>query len=112
MTEFTQHTTCEMVDITETVFVECENCIDKIRDPLVGGIYDCKCMEKTRIIQTCVKCAQIKDKISTLEDELDELMYHLNYDIKQYEDCDDRISRIRTISNNLRHYNRTLLEKS
>jgi hypothetical protein len=105
-----QHTACEMDEIRHTFFIECENCIDKIRDQRAGGIYDCKCCDKTRIIKVCLKCDQIKDAIQKLRDELDELLYNLHYNIKQYMDCADQISQIGFISNSLRHYNRLLLE--
>ena len=100
-----------MEEITEHIFVECENCIDKIKDQRMGGIYNCECTGKTHTVKKCTKCTQIKKNIYELENELDEIMYHLNYDIKHYDDCCDRIARIHIISNNLRHYNRLLLEK-
>jgi hypothetical protein len=112
------HSTCEKEQVIETVFIECHNCINHIREANCcksGGsiIYeiDCNCIDKTITTIVCKKCECIKDKITCLKDELDELLYNLSYDIKTYNNCENRINRIHDISKRLREFDSLLLEK-
>lgn len=110
---------CEKKEINRTISIECFNCINNIREPdycksgsgCISYRVDCKCHDKIISVIECKICEQYKENINILKDELDELLYNLSYDIKQYEKCKDKIDRLHEISRILREYNRILLEK-
>jgi len=67
-------------------------------------------MVKTKTIMVCKPCNNIRTKIKDLNDELDDIFYHLSYGIRNYEYCDDGLDEIARISIQLRELNRQLLE--
>ena len=112
------HHICEKQDINGSVKIECYNCINNIKEAMVckssGAINysrNCTCRDKIITSKTCNKCEEIKETITNLKDELDNLLYHLSYNIKNYEACGDAIARIADISILLRERNSILLEK-
>lgn len=103
---------CKKKEITTYIFIQCEVCIDppnEIRQLIKHG-YDCACIETSISYNGCI-CTEYREKIDLLKDELDYLMYFtMVNEIKQYKDCDDKLSRIKQISIELRQLNRMLLE--
>ena len=112
------HPICEKEEITESIFVECYNCINNIRETRcsksTGSINyhrECKCYDKITIHIVCKKCELITDLLVNLNDELDDLIYNLSYDIKKYKDCKDKINRIHEISKLMREYKSMIIHK-
>jgi len=99
---------CIKVSVEITTEIQCSDCIKGIkrcsRDP------DCECMDKTVSSIVCKPCNNIRTKIKDLNDELDDIFYHLSYGIRNYEYCDDGLDEIARISIQLRELNRQLLE--
>ena len=103
--------TCEKTEVSSLIVIQCANCIDDIRKPLHGReIWGCTCQDVDIKHFICKTCALIRDKIDRLNNEVDELMYDIGYEIKQHIDCSDKIDRLKHISIELRHCNRQLLE--
>ena len=96
------HDVCEKEEILESVHIECENCIN--------GFPSCGCREIIMTKTICKKCYEIENKINSLKDELDHLLFSLGYNVKNYLDCEEDIEKINTISKLLRHLNRMLCE--
>ena len=102
---------CDKTEVSSTIAIQCANCIDDIRAPLRGReIWGCTCRDVDIKHFICKTCASLRDKIDGLKNELDELMYDIGYEMKQYTDCRDNIDRLKRISVELQHYNRRLLE--
>lgn len=99
---------CDKVSIEFSTEIQCSDCINGIktcsRDP------DCACVDKTKSIMVCKACTIIRTDIKLLNDELDDLLYHLSYDIRNYKNCDEELARVARISIQLRELNRQLLE--
>ena len=115
---YVNHHVCEKQDIIESVKLECYNCIHQLREANIckssGSIHysrNCTCHDKTITNKICQKCEEIKENITKLKYELDDLLYHLSYDIKNYKYCGDSIARIAEISILLREGNSILLEQ-
>jgi len=112
------HDECEFQEITETICVECEYCIDKpktARCCKTSGFTDyqneCKCFGKRVTKMTCIKCRELEKLKQKLIDESDDILYNLSYDIKNYRDCEEQINRLHGLSKSLRKINSVLLEK-
>lgn len=102
---------CAKTETSSTILIQCANCIDDIRAPLRGReIWGCTCTEATITHFICRTCASIRDKIDMLKDELDEIIYQIGYEMKQYMDCRVKLDRMKQISIELQHCNRRLLE--
>jgi len=103
-------TTCSCVKTTveKTITIECDECIDGYnRHPREG---DCPCSDKTVNILVCEKCNSNRNKIQQLNIDLDDVLYNLSLEIREYKDVTDILFRVKQISNQLRDYNRILLE--
>ena len=90
---------CEKTESTSTIAIQCKYCIGDENEryfnyEIVGA---CSCEEIKIKHFTCKTCASYRDKIDNLSDELDNLTYHLIYDIKQFINCTDKINRIQNI---------------
>lgn len=103
---------CKKTESTSIIAVECEDCIDDNKERYFNNRrgYECSCEEIEIKHFTCKTCALYRDKIDNLNNELDNLTYHLVYDIKQFINCTDKINKIQNISLEMRHLNRKLLE--
>jgi len=97
---------CIKKSVKSTILIQCGSCIDNeyYKDNL------CICRETTITHNICVNCADIRDRIDILDKELDEVMYNVANNIRQFIDCSDEINSIHVISNNLRYLNKELLE--
>jgi len=69
------HPECEKEEVVETVFIECYNCIHKLREAKCcnssGSIIyeiDCNCRDKQITKLICKKCEIVKDRITYLKD--------------------------------------------
>jgi hypothetical protein len=104
--------TCKKKEVSTTVVIQCANCIDNSHMHFQCGETPAECTCSMTIIQhlICKTCALIRDHIDALKEELDGLLYTVEYEIKQYMDCNDKIDRIKKISVELQHCNRKLLE--
>jgi len=112
------HSICVKEEVTESMFIECYNCIHKIKEAMCckssGSISyhtDCKCYEKTITHIICKKCELIRNLLIDLNEELDNLIYNVSYDIKKYIDCKDKINRIHEISKLMREYKSMIIHK-
>ncbi len=112
--EYYEHSVCEKEEITESIFIECENCINynnQIRRN-EKTTCECNCYNKETIKTICKKCYEIENKINSLKDEIDETMFQLSYKIKQCVECGESIDKLYHLSVKLRQYNRMLIEKN
>lgn len=104
-------TTCACVKtkIEKTITVECDECIDgykrSTREP------DCPCTDKIVNILICEKCDNIRTGIQELNFELDDILYKLSLEIREYHDITDGLIKVKQISDQLRQHNRILLEQ-
>ena len=112
------HDECEFQEITETICIECEDCIDKHKNAQCckpSGFTDyqieCKCFGRRITKMTCIKCRELEKLKQKLIDESDDILYNLSYDIKNYRDCEEQINRLHGLSKSLRKINSVLLEK-
>lgn len=102
---------CMKTELPSTIAIQCANCIDGIYPPTNGRTVGfCKCRDVVIKHLICKTCASIRDKIDGLTYELDEILYNVGYEIKQYTDCSEKVDRIKQISIELQHCNRRLLE--
>lgn len=113
------HTDCEYEEIQETIHIECKDCIENIRQPrcckttgFTDYEIDCKCFDKIITKKVCRKCEDIKEQMDILNNELDEILYFISYEIRRYNDSIHLISRLGDISTKLRLYNNMLLINS
>ena len=104
---------CKKSNTPTRVVIECEECIvdDPLRYENNRRGYVCNCVDVEIIREICETCALERDKMYDLMNTLDDLMYDLNYNIKQYENCEEKIKEISEISKKLRHLNRKLLSR-
>jgi hypothetical protein len=112
-----EHSDCEFEEITESINIECSDCITKftqLRCCKTTGrtdyFIDCKCADKIIMTKKCKICESVNMAKQALEDELDGIMYNFSYDIKHCKDCESALRRISELSVNLRQYNRILIE--
>lgn len=103
---------CVKSQITTLIRVQCENCIDVSPFHKIGSNEDigCTCMEREVVHTICNICAKIRDEIDTLHTELENVMYMVATEIKEYVDCKEGLAEIEIIAKKLRHLNRKLLE--
>jgi hypothetical protein len=104
---------CTKKEVSTTIAIQCANCINNsllLQFQCSETPAECTC--SVTIIQhlICKTCALIRDQIDALKEELDGLLYTVEYEIKQYMDCNHKIDRIKKISVELQHCNRKLLE--
>jgi phosphate uptake regulator len=95
---------CNNTEIVQHINIECNNCINNINK-------NCTCSTKIVKKILCSHCENIRNQIKQLEIEIDEILYNLSYDIKNYENCENMINRLSEISIILRFFHRILLEK-
>jgi hypothetical protein len=105
-----EHDNCEMEEITEKLSIQCKNCIDKTKD-LRTGWSNCKCGDKYVKKMRCKICSRIKIRINSLQYTLDETLYFIAYDAKNFIDCEDNINKLHELSKELRQCNRILCER-
>jgi hypothetical protein len=103
---------CTKKESISLISIQCEYCINCSKNTLFykDKFCECSCKEIKIKHNICEKCASYRDKIDELNDELDTLTYDLVYQIKQFNNCSDKINRIHNISLELRQLNRKLLE--
>jgi hypothetical protein len=99
------HDICIKEELIESIYIECEPCINMELNVI------CKCREKIVKKIICKKCYSIENKINSLKDQLDHLLFNIGYNVKNYIDCDEDIQKINFISKLLRMLNSILVEK-
>ena len=99
------HDLCINEELIESIYIECEGCINNELN------VSCNCKEKIVKKIICKKCYSIENKINSLKDQLDHLLFNIGYNIKHYIDCDEDIQKINSISKLLRMLNSILVEK-
>ena len=72
--------------------------------------YTCDCRDVKIKHRVCNNCGDLRDKIDTLNNELDKLTDIMVHEIKLYMTCEHNLERINEISIELRSLNRRLLE--
>ena len=105
---------CEKKKVPTLIAIECENCIEyspklyttERREPTI-----CNCEDVEIMHEICEMCAHDRDEIDTLNNKLDDLMYHIPYDIKNFVDCEDNLKEVLEISIKMRQLNRKLLTR-
>lgn len=96
-----------------SVKIECENCIDQVKDSATDQIYDCKCYLKTIVKRSCVKCDILKDCIQSCQEEIEKLLLEEGQKIKTSCTCDENVfKKIPQLVRKMRHCQRVLLQKS
>jgi len=100
---------CIKKSVKSTILIQCGYCIDDEYTDEYGDEL-CTCKETTITHNICVNCAAIRDRIDILDKELNDVMYNVANNIRQFIDCSDAINSIHIISNNLRYLNKKLLE--
>ena len=102
---------CEKIPSTTTLAIQCKYCIGYSHNQYNHNKgHNCSCVEVEITNYICNICAEIRDKIDTLNEELDQLAQSLVKDIKQFVDCREKLKCIECISIELRQLNRKLLE--
>jgi len=99
---------CEKTPSTTKLAIQCKYCIGYSNNHNKG--YKCSCIEVEITNYICNTCAEIRDRIETLNEELDQLAQSLVKDIKHFVDCREKLKYIECISIELRQLNRKLLE--
>ena len=102
---------CEKIPSSTKLAIQCKYCIgysDNQYNHNKG--HNCSCVEVEITNCICNICAEIRDKIDTLNEELDQLAQSLVKDIKRFVDCREKLKCIECISIELRQLNRKLLE--
>ena len=102
---------CEKVPSSTKIAIQCKYCIgysDNQYNHSKG--HNCSCVEVEITNCICNICAEIRDRIDTLNEELDQLVQSLVNDIKHFVDCREKLKYIEYISIELRQLNRKLLE--
>lgn len=104
---------CHFYEDTLTVKIECENCIDQVKDCATGEIYDCKCYSKTIVKKSCVKCEVLKECIQKWQEEIEQMLREEGQKIKCLCTCDESVfKKIPELVRKMRHCQRVLLQKS
>ena len=99
------HNVCIKEELIESIYIECESCINMKFD------VECNCKEKIVKKIICKKCYAIENRINSLKDQLDHILFSIGYNIKHYIECDEDIQKINSISRLLRMLNSLLAEK-
>jgi len=103
---------CSFYTDNLTVKIECENCIDQVKDCATGKIYDCKCYFKTTVKRSCVKCDILKDCIQSCQEEIEKMLREEGEKIKWLCACDENaFKKIPELVRKMRHCRRVLLQK-
>ena len=107
------HHICKFYMENASVKIECENCIDQVRDVETGQIYDCKCYDKHIMKKTCTKCEMLKLTIEKIQEEVEEILREEGQKIKKTSTCDEKaFKRIPDLVRKMKHCQRVLLQKS
>ena len=102
---------CEKIPSSTKLAIQCKYCIGYSHNQYNHNKgHNCSCVEVEITNYICNICAEIRDKIDTLNEELDQLAQSLVKDIKQFVDCREKLKCIECISIELRQLNRKLLE--
>ena len=99
------HDVCIKEELIESIYIQCEECINMKLNAI------CNCKEKIVKKIICKKCYAIENKINSLKDQSDHLLFNIGYNIKHYIDCDEDIQKINSIARLLRMLNSILVEK-
>jgi hypothetical protein len=104
---------CKKKNVPTRIAIECEDCIvdDPERYFNNSRGYTCSCIDIEINHAMCEICALDRDEIDTLSDALDDIMYTLSFNIKQYINCEEKLKEINIIAKRMRHLNRRLLER-
>ena len=105
---------CEKKKVPTRIAIECENCIEyspQLYTTERRQHTKCNCEDVEIMHEICETCAPDRDEIDTLNDKLDDLMYHIHYDIKNFVNCEDNLKEVLEISIKMRHLNRKLLTR-
>ena len=103
---------CTFYTETQTVKIECENCIDCVINLDTGKIYDCRCYHKTIVKQSCLKCEMLKQTIEKCQEEIDKMLLEEGYKIRTLCTCDEgAFKKIPELVRKMRHCQRVLLQK-
>ena len=104
---------CEKKKVPSLVAIECEDCItdDPSRYEHKRRGYECNCVDVEIIHEICKTCAADRDILDDLTTRLDELMYNITYDIKNFVNCEEKLHEVSEISKEMRHLNRKLLTR-
>jgi hypothetical protein len=104
---------CKKKKVPSRVAVECEYCI--VDDPLRYANdrrgYVCNCVDVEIVHEICETCARDRDHMDELMHKLDELVYNIPYDIKNFVNCEDKLKEVSEISKEMRQLNRKLLTR-
>jgi hypothetical protein len=102
---------CEKIPSSTKLAIQCKYCIGYSHNQYNHDKgHNCSCIEVEITNYICNICAEIRDRIDTLNEELDQLVQSLVKDIKQFVDCREKLKCIECISIELRQLNRKLLE--
>jgi hypothetical protein len=105
---------CKKSTSSTKLAIQCEYCIgysdNQHNQYNHNKGHKCSCIEVEITNYICNTCAEIRDRIDTLGEELDQLVQSLVTDIKQFVDCREKLNYIEYISIELRQLNRKLLE--
>ena len=104
---------CKKKNVPTRIAIECEDCINDAPERYFNNRrgYTCSCIDMEINHAMCVTCASDRDEIDNLSDTLDEIMYNLSFNIKQYINCEEKLKEINIIAKRMRHLNRRLLER-
>ena len=105
---------CEKKKVPSLIAIECENCIeDSQRQHTTErrGYTICECQDVEIIHEICEPCAADRDILDDLTTRLDELMYNIPYDIKNFVNCEEKLHEVSEISKEMRQLNRKLLTR-
>jgi hypothetical protein len=102
---------CDKMSSTTKLAIQCKYCIDctDIQYLHNKGQW-CSCVEVEIANNICNICAELRDRIDALNEELDQVVFQMVEDIKQFIDCREKIKHTEEISVELRQLNRKLLE--
>ena len=107
------HHKCSFYMDSVNVKIECENCIDQVKDIATGKIYDCKCYLKTIVQKSCVKCEILKGCIQKYQEEVSQILHEEGMKIKNTCSCDESaFKKIPELVRKMKHCQRVLLQKS
>jgi len=104
---------CEKKKVPSLIAIECEDCItdgpSRYEHKRRG--YECNCVNVEIIHEICKTCAADRDILDDLTTRLDELMYNITYDIKNFVNCEEKLHEVSEMSKEMRHLNRKLLTR-
>lgn len=104
--------TCIKKQSISVIRIQCKNCIHNksISGHYHGDDRECNCIEQDITHNICKICSELRDKIDTLYTNLDDMLYVVSKNIKEFTDCNEQLIQIQTISNELRCVNSKLLK--